>query len=73
MTDAPDTDADWMDDALADMALAGRVKRAMQRKGRRRAWTRCPRCGGRILAALGGRKDHIHMACETENCVRIME
>ena len=64
---------DWMGAALADAALAGRVKAAMKRKGKRRAWTKCPRCGGRIIAHLAGPRDHIRMACVSVGCVRVME
>jgi hypothetical protein len=49
------------------------LKDAMRAKGKRRGWTRCPRCGGKITAILAGRKDHIHMACEKLDCLRLME
>ena len=53
--------------------LALRVKKALKAKGKQRGWTKCPRCGGRINAVLAGRKEHIHMACETKNCMQVME
>ena len=42
-------------------------------EGKRRGWTRCPRCGGKIAAFLAGSRDHLHMSCETQNCIRMME
>lgn len=62
-----------MSDFLKIFELGMKLKRAMKRKGKRRGWTKCPKCGGKINAVLAGRKDHIHMACETENCIRMME
>lgn len=61
------------DDFASTIELAVKVKAAMQRKGKRRAWTKCPHCGGRVIAALCGKRDHIRMACQTENCLEMME
>ena len=54
-------------------ALAAKVKAAMLRKDRRQVWTKCPRCGGKIIAVLAGRRNHLHMACQTPNCIKMME
>ena len=64
---------DFIDDFVETIQLAGKLKAAMKRKDKRRGWTKCPKCGCKINAVLAGRKDHIHMACETENCIRMME
>ena len=64
---------DFVDDFVEVIHLAVKLKEAMKRKDKRQGWTKCPRCGGKINAVLAGRKDHIHMACETENCIRMME
>lgn len=53
--------------------LAVKVKAALKAKGKRRGWTKCPRCGGKIAAVLAGSRDHLHMSCETPNCIRMME
>lgn len=60
----------WLRETLD---LAVKVKAALKAKGKRRGWTRCPRCGGKIAAALAGPRDHLHMSCETPNCIRMME
>lgn len=64
---------DWMDDTMATIILAGKLKHAMKEKGKRSGWTKCPKCQGKITAVLAGRKDHLHMSCETSNCIRMME
>ena len=55
------------------MAFATKVKAALKAKGKRSGWTKCPCCGGKVRAVLCGRKDHLHMACETDGCVRMMQ
>lgn len=62
-----------LDGLMEAMQLASKVKAALLKKGKRRGWTKCPRCGGRVNAALAGPRQHIHMACETPNCIRVME
>lgn len=68
-----DPDAVHADDFMESFRLAQKVKTALKAKGKLRGWTRCPRCGGRIVAALLGPKHHLHMACATLNCIRVME
>jgi hypothetical protein len=64
----------FFDHVVGVMDLASRVKAAMRAKNRTRAWTKCPKCGGKVLAVLAGRKQHLHMACETAGCnIRMME
>lgn len=53
--------------------LAYKVKGDLKRKGKRKGWTKCPICGQRVNAILAGHKDHLHMACVTPNCIRLME
>lgn len=54
--------------------LAVKVKAAMKRQNRRRGWTKCPYCGGKVVVVLAGRRDHLHMACQTAGCnMRMME
>lgn len=55
------------------MDLASKVKEAMLRKGKRRVWTKCPRCGKKVSAVLAGRRDHLRMSCETKGCIWVME
>lgn len=55
------------------LTLAMKIKAAMKKKGKRRAWTKCPTCGGKIIATLAGRKDHIHMGCRDNGCHTLME
>lgn len=63
-----------MSDDRADILDLGlRLKRALKRKGKTRGWTKCPRCGGKIHAILAGRKQHLHMCCETKSCISMME
>ena len=66
-------DSELPDQFAQTIELAMRAKRAMIEKDKRRGWTKCPRCGGKITAVLAGRKNHLHMACETEGCIRMME
>lgn len=78
MTPAPgpspvQADADFKTRMGETLVLFVKVKAALKAKGKRRGWTKCPRCGGRIVAFLAGRHDHLHMSCETPNCIRIME
>jgi ribosomal protein S27AE len=47
-------------------------QRMIQRKSTRATRT-CPKCGGKVNMVLAGRKNHLHGACETPNCIRIME
>lgn len=68
------TGPDFMADFDQSLTLALKVKAAMKAKGKTTAWTKCPRCGGKVRAVLAGHKQHIHMACETAGCnVRVME
>jgi len=62
-----------VDDMIKSIALAQKVKAALLKQNKRRGWTKCPTCGGKINAVLAGHKNHIHMACETPNCFRLME
>lgn len=55
------------------LQLAVKVKAALRRTGKTQGWTKCPRCGGRVVAVLRGHKLHLHMACATPNCIRMME
>lgn len=66
-------DANFADDFMETFRLAVKLKAALKDKGKRRGWTKCPRCGGRIVAVLAGKRDHLHMSCETPNCIRMME
>lgn len=66
-------DADFMASLNQTLTLAVKVKAALKAKGKRQGWTKCPRCGGRINAILAGSRDHLHMSCETPNCIRMME
>ena len=68
------TGPDFMADFDQSLTLAMKVKAEMKAKGKTSAWTKCPRCGGKVRAVLAGHKQHIHMACETRGCnVRVME
>lgn len=69
MSDKPD----FMANIEQTLDLAIKVKAALKAKGKRRGWTMCPRCGGKIAAFLAGSRDHLHMSCETQNCIRMME
>jgi ssDNA-binding Zn-finger/Zn-ribbon topoisomerase 1 len=66
-------DAAFADRFMETFRLAVKLKAALKEKGKRRGWTKCPRCGGRIVAVLAGRRDHLHMARNTPNCIRMME
>ena len=48
-------------------------KRLMKRRGSIRAKRTCPNCGGTVNMILAGPRQHIHGACETPKCIRIME
>ncbi|MFC6640404.1 MULTISPECIES: hypothetical protein [Sulfitobacter] len=53
--------------------LALRMRTAMLKKNKRRAWTKCPVCGSKIRAYLAGSKAHLHMACESKGCIWVMQ
>lgn len=70
----PEDNNPLRDHMLEVMELAVRVKRAMKAKNQSRAWTKCPKCGGKVRAVLAGHRQHLHMACETAGCnIRMME
>jgi len=50
-----------------------KLKARMIAAGKTKVWTVRPACGGRLNASLAGRKNHLRMACETSNCMRMME
>ena len=68
-----DPDVAFADSFMEAFRLAEKVKAALKAKGKLQGWTKCPRCGGRINAILAGSRDHLHMSCETPNCIRMME
>ena len=53
--------------------FAQRAKAQMIERNMTRARKRCPDCGGMVRLVLTGRKNHLHMACETVGCMRLME
>lgn len=69
-----DLDAETADRLMQVFNLGQRLKVALKEKGKRRGWTKCPRCGGKVIAVLAGKRDHLHMGCQTPGCdVRMME
>lgn len=69
-----DVDTETAERFMQVISLGMRLKSAMKLKGKRRGWTKCPRCGGKVIAVLAGKRDHLHMGCQTEGCdVRMME
>jgi len=62
-----------MSDFAVILELAHKVKAALKKKKKRKGHTKCPICGQRVNAILAGPKDHLHMACVTPNCIRLME
>jgi len=68
-------DAEQIDWSAFGQALetAVKFKAALLKRGKRRGWTTCPRCGGRLEGALAGPKNHIRMACTTAGCLAAME
>lgn len=55
------------------ITFAMKLKASMKKKNVRRGIATCPKCGGKVTAILAGSRDHIHMACETKNCMAMME
>lgn len=70
MTTKPEIDFALFGQALT---TAVKFKAAMLKRGKRRAWTTCPQCGGRLEGALAGPQNHIRMACTTDGCLAAME
>lgn len=61
------------DDAMGEhfklvFGLGSKVKAAMLEKGKRQAWTVCPKCKGKVYAVLAGNRNHLHMRCSSEGC-----
>lgn len=50
-----------------------KLKERMKTRGLRKAWTKCPKCDGRLEAVLVGHKFHMHMRCRTPGCLQMME
>ncbi|MDR3496251.1 MAG: hypothetical protein P4L82_16755 [Ancalomicrobiaceae bacterium] len=50
-----------------------KFKARLLKLGKRVGWTHCPKCGGRLEASLVGPRNHLHMACQTANCLWMME
>lgn len=65
-----DDDKFWKT-ALSTMQDAIKLKKAMQKKGLRKAKAKCPQCEGYLYGTLNGHKDHIHIRC-TGSCKRQM-
>ena len=53
--------------------FAMECKAQMLNHGARRARKTCPICGATVNMVLAGPRNHIHLACETQNCMRLME
>lgn len=69
-----DLDAETADRMMQVINLGQRLKAALKKKGKRRGWTKCPRCGGKVIAVLAGKRDHLQMDCQTQGCdVRMIE
>ena len=68
----PSTD-DFMVSVRETLVVGLKFKGKMLARGLTTAWTKCPRCGGRIDAVLAGPKKHIHMSCRTLGCIQMME
>ena len=60
-------------DFIKDLAFAMECKAQMLKRGSRRARKTCPECGGTVNIALAGPSNHISLACETPNCLWMME
>lgn len=54
--------------------VATKMRKIMERKKISRARAKCPRCGkGFVHAVLVGPKKHMHMQCDTTNCLMMMQ
>lgn len=64
-----------MDDVVKVFGFASKLKKRMQTLKKRDVRVACPDHEGKyIRAILAGRRDHIHLACEVEECgYRLME
>lgn len=55
------------------LEIAQKLKKAMQKKGLKRARAVCPDCPEKFLhGSINGSRDHLHMACECGK-YRLME
>jgi transcription elongation factor Elf1 len=48
-------------------------KRAMLAEGRQRGTFACPKCGCEGAVAMVGKKNHARAACQTANCLTMLE
>lgn len=56
------------------LPYAMKAKKQMLAAKTTRARKTCPECGGTVHFAIGGPRNHLHMACETAGCImRMME
>ena len=60
-------------DIFKDIPWLMESKRLMIKRGSVRATRTCPNCGAKVNMVLAGRKQHLHAACETPNCIWMME
>ncbi len=52
---------------------ASKLKKVMLKRGLKRARCECPRCGSFIWARIAGPRNHIHMSCEGQCGMSMME
>lgn len=57
----------------AGLDLAVAMKAAMLRDGTSTHEADCPLCGARVRAAIRGPRDHLVLACVTDNCIKVIE
>lgn len=68
------TREDWAATVEKVMPFASKAKGQMLKAKVARARKTCPECGGTVHFALAGYRNHLHMACETPDCImRMME
>ena len=55
------------------LETAVKLKALMLKQKKTFVWTNCPKCGKKLYGRLSGRKNHLHMHCETSGCLAMME
>lgn len=61
-----------MSDINETLKFGMKAKQQMLDQNLTSAKKACPRCGKWVKLRLAGKKNHLHMSCETEGCMWMM-
>ncbi len=68
-----DISSEFLAKVNAGLDLAIAMKRAMLDAGTTTHEATCPVCGEKVRAAIRGPRNHVVLACLTDNCIKVIE